>query len=142
MTDWEIPLARRVIFSGEFYRGRAIGGIGGGVSQSVVYEGDPTNPATPVHGLDVIGGWSQLKFKATSTLELNAAFGLDNPTTAEVRASGNPLFVQNRGGLVNFIFRPRSSLLFSAEYRHLRSFPLDDVSNSADQFNLMMGILF
>ena len=142
MADWEIPLAPHVLFTGEFYRGEAIGGIGGGVSQSVVYVGDPNNPATRVHGLDAIGGWSQLKFKATSTLELNAAVGLDNPTTAEVRASGNPLLVQNRGGLVNFVFRPRSSVLFSAEYRHLRSFQLDDVSNSADQFNLMMGILF
>jgi hypothetical protein len=147
MADWEIPLAPRVIFTGEFYRGRAIGGIGGGISRSVVYEGDPTqNPATPVRGLDAIGGWSQLKFKATSTLEFNAAVGLDNPTTAEVRtaveAGGSPVLVQNRGTLVNFIFRPRSSLLFSAEYGHLRSFKLNDVSNSADQFNLMMGILF
>jgi hypothetical protein len=142
MADWEIPLAPRLIFTGEFYRGRAIGGIGGGISRSVVYEGDPTNPATPVRGLDTIGGWSQLKFKATNTLELNAAVGLDNPTTAEVRAAGNPLLVQNRGALVNFVFRPRSSLLFSAEYRHLRTLQLNDVSNSADQFNLIMGILF
>ena len=121
---------------------RRLGGIGGGISRSVVYEGDPTNPATPVRGLDTIGGWSQLKFEATNTLELNAAVGLDNPTTAEVRTAGNPLLVQNRGALVNFVFRPRSSLLFSAEYRHLRTLQLNDVSNSADQFNLMMGILF
>jgi hypothetical protein len=147
MADWEIPLARRVLFTGEFYRGRAIGGIGGGISQSVVYEGDlNTNPAAPARGLDTIGGWSQLKFKATRTLELNAAVGLDNPRTAEVRTSvlagGSPVLVQNRGGLVNFVFRPRSNLLFSAEYEHLRSAPLDAASDSADQFNLMMGILF
>jgi hypothetical protein len=142
MADWQIPLARRVIFTGEFFRGRAIGGIGGGISQSVVYEGDPNSPYTPVRGLDTIGGWSQLKFKATNTLEFNAAVGVDNPTAAEVRATGNPLLVQNRGSLVNFVFRPRSSLLFSAEYGHLRSFEVNDVSNSADQFNLMMGILF
>jgi len=142
MADWQIPLAPRVIFTGEFFRGRAIGGIGGGISQSVVYEGNPSYASTPVRGLDTIGGWSQLKFKATRTLEFNAAAGVDNPTAAEVRASGNPLLVQNRGALVNFVFRPRSSLLFSAEYGHLRSFQLDDGSNSADQFNLMMGILF
>ena len=142
MADWEVPLAPRLFFTGEAYRGRALGGIGGGITQSVVYEGDPTNPATPVRGLDDIGGWSQLKFKATNRLELNAAVGLDNPRTAEVRAAGNPLLIQNRGGLVNFIFRPRSSLLFSAEYKHLRSLQLDNVSNSADQFDLIMGILF
>jgi len=90
-----------------------------------------------------------LKLKATSTLELNAAVGLDNPTTAEVRAAApsqqflfSPSSVQNRGALVNFVFRPRSSLLFSAEYSHLRTLQLNDVSNSADQFNLIMGILF
>jgi hypothetical protein len=82
-------------------------------------------------------------------LEFNAAVGVDNPKTGEVRAAApsqpylfNPLFIQNRGGLVNFIFRPRSSLVFSAEYRHLRTLQLNDVSNSADQFNLIMGILF
>jgi hypothetical protein len=82
-------------------------------------------------------------------LEFNAAVGLDNPTTAEVRAAVasqpylfHPLFVQNRGALVNVVFRPRSSLLFSAEYGRLRTLQLNDVSNSADQFNLIMGILF
>jgi hypothetical protein len=149
MADWQIPLARRVIFTGEFYRGRAIGGLGAGITQSVVYDGNPGNVATPVRGLNTIGGWSQLKFKATNTLEFNAAVGLDNPTTREVRAAAasqpylfNPLFVQNRGALVNVVFRPRSSLLFSAEYGHLRTSQLYDVSNSADQFNLIMGILF
>jgi hypothetical protein len=149
MADWQIPLARRLIFTGEFYRGRAIGGIGDDISQSVVYDGNPSSPATRVHGLDSIGGWSQLRFKATNTLEFNAAVGVDNPTTGEVRAAAgsqpylfNPLFVQNRGALVNFVFRPRSSLLFSAEYGHLRTFQLNNVSNSADQFNLIMGILF
>jgi hypothetical protein len=149
MADWQIPLARRVIFTGEFYRGRAIGGIGGDISQSVVYDGNPASIATPVHGLNTIGGWSQLKFKATNTLEFNAAVGLDNPTTAELRAAAasqpylfNPLMVQNRGALVNFVFRPRSNLLFSAEYGHLRTVQLNDISNSADQFNLIMGVLF
>jgi hypothetical protein len=149
MADWQIPLGARLVFSGEFYRGRAIGGIGGDISQSVVYDGNPADPATRVRGLDSIGGWSQLKVKATSTLELNAAVGLDNPTTREVRAAAlsqpylfGPLWVQNRGAVVNFVFRPRSSLLFSAEYRRLQTFQLSDVSNNADQFNLIMGILF
>ena len=149
MADWQIPLAARVSFTGEFYRGRAIGGIGGDISQSVVFQGNPSLPTTAVRGLDTIGGWSQLKLKATNTLEFNAAVGLDNPTAAEVRAASasesylfSPLFVQNRGALVNFVFRPRSSLLFSAEYGRLRTLQLYDVSNSADQISLIMGILF
>jgi hypothetical protein len=148
MTDWEIPIVSRLSLSGEFYRGRAIGGIGGGTSNSVVFDGNPGLPSTAIRGLNDVGGWTQLKFKANSRLEFNAAFGLENPTSAEVRsASGSqayvgPLLVQNRGGLINFIFRPRSNLLFSTEYRYLQSFPVSSSNNNADQFNLMMGVLF
>jgi outer membrane murein-binding lipoprotein Lpp len=148
MTDWEIPIVSRLSLSGEFYRGRSIGGLGGGISNSVVFDGNPGLPNTAIHGLDDIGGWSQLKFKASSRLEFNAAFGLENPTSAEVRAGSasqiylGPLLAQNRGGLVNFIFRPRSNLLFSTEYRYLQSFPVSSTNNNADQFNIMMGVLF
>jgi len=149
MADWQIPLAARLSFTGEFYRGRAIGGIGGDISQSVVYDGNPKLAGTSLRGLDTIGGWSQLKLKATNTLEFNVAAGLDNPTTSEVRGASAsqpylfvPLFVQNRGALVNVVFRPRSSLLFSGEYGRLRTTQLNDVSNSADQISLIMGILF
>jgi hypothetical protein len=40
------------------------------------------------------------------------------------------------------IYRPRSDLLFSAEYRHLTTSMLDAGSNSAGHLNLMMGVLF
>jgi hypothetical protein len=148
MTDWEIPIVSRLSLSGEFYRGRAVAGIGGGISNSVVFDGNPALPYTAIHGLDDIGGWTQLKFKANSRLEFNAAFGLENPTSAEVRAGSasqaylGPLLVQNRGGMFNFIYRPRSNLLFSTEYRYLQSFPVSTTNNSADQFNVMMGVLF
>jgi len=148
MADWDIPIMSRLSWSGEFYRGRAVGGIGGGISRSVVFDGTPGSPSTPVRGLDSMGGWSQLKFKATNRLEFNAAFGVDDPTSSQVRAgtASQPyvgqLFTQNRGGLVNFIFRPRSNLLFSTEYRYLQSFPLPSSNNTADQFNVMMGVLF
>ena len=147
MADWEIPLASRLAFSGEFYRGRAVGGIGGGIGQSVLYLGDPDDPATAIRGLDSRGGWSQLKLRATSKLEFNAGFGIDSPTASEVRAATvseeyvGALFVQNRGSLVNFIYRPRSNLLFSTEYRHLQSFQISS-NNSGQQINMMMGVLF
>jgi len=148
MADWEIPLAPRLDLSGEFYRGRAVGGIGGGISRSVLFLGEPDEATTPIQALDSRGGWSQLKFRATSKLEFNAAFGIDSPTAAEVRASAGseqyvgPLLVQNRAGLVNFVYRPRSNLLFSTEYRHLQSFQLANINNSGQQVNLVMGVLF
>jgi len=148
MADWEIPLVSRISFSGEFYRGRAIGGLGGGIGQTVIFSGSPIDPATQVRGLNTIGGWSQLKFKATTKLEFNGAFGLDNPYAADSLAflGGQSYYAEpllkNRSALVNFVYRPRSDLLFSAEYLRLRTSQIYNDNNSAEQFNLIMGVLF
>src|SRR6266481_7309159 len=146
MTDWSVPLARRVSLTGEFYRGRALGGLGGGVGRSVLFSGNP-NPSQ-VQPLNSVGGWSQLKVKASNKLEFNGAFGVDNPFAADVRTyplspSYFPaVLLQNRSALLNFIYRPRSDLLFSGEFRHLRTFDLDAGTPTAEQVNLMMGFLF
>jgi hypothetical protein len=148
LTDWNVPLTNWLSLSGEFYRGRAIGGIGGGISRSVVFNGNPTDPSTAMRGLDSIGGWSQFKFKANPKLEFNAAFGLDNPTASELAFGAGsqsylgPLLAENRNAFVNFIYRPRSNLLFSTEYRFLQSFPLYGSAENAEQVNMMMGVLF
>ncbi len=71
MADWQIPLLPRLGLSGEFYRGRGIGGLGGAIGTSIVYGGDPINPFSPIRALDTVGGWSQLKFQLTPKLELN-----------------------------------------------------------------------
>ena len=147
MADWEIPLAPRLSLTGEFYRGRAVGGLGGEISQTVLYNGQPGVRTTAVVGLDSIGGWSQLKLRANAKLEFNAGYGLDNPTAEEAesfsagQAYTGPTMTENRSALVNFIYRPRSNLLFSTEYRHLKT---NDLYNtySAEQVNVMMGILF
>jgi hypothetical protein len=43
--------------------------------------------------------------------------------------------------MVNFIFRPRSDLLVSGEYHHLHTSQIG-AFNTADQVNLVMGVLF
>jgi hypothetical protein len=143
MTDWSVPLTQRVSLTGEFYRGRAIGGLGGGVGRSVLFSAN----SDQLRALNSVGGWSQLRISATSKLEFNGAFGVDNPFAGDVR--GFPLspsfpapLLQNRSSLINVIYRPRSDLLFSGEYRHLRTFDIDAGSPAADQLNLIMGILF
>lgn len=148
LADMEIPLASKWSLSGEVYRGKAVGGLGGGIGQTVLISSNVMYPSAVVSGLDSLGGWSQLKFRATSRLEFNGAYGQDNPYAGDVRAFAytpgySPsTLVRNRGSLVNFIYRPRSDLLFSAEYRHLRTFDISNGSWTADQVNLMMGILF
>lgn len=146
-ADWQLPLQRWAAFSGEFYRGRSLGGLGGGVGRSVTYRGPTTDPATSVEGLDSKGGWGQLKFTPTEKWEFNGAFGLDNPFAEDLRYATvipgyGPFVTRNRSTIANFIYRPRSNLLVSLEYRRLRTFINDGSSATADHVNLGIGVLF
>jgi hypothetical protein len=148
MADWQIPIAPRLSLSGEFYRGRGIGGLGGSVGRSIVFGGNPQYGTTPIRALDAIGGWSQLKLQVTPKVELNGVVAEDNTFGSEVRGFATddnnfgPILGRNRGAFGNIVFRPRSDLLLSAEFRRLRSFPIYSNSVFTNQVNLAMGILF
>jgi hypothetical protein len=148
MTDWQIPIVRRLTLSGEFYRGRAVGGLGAAIGQTILFGGNPSSPYTSIHGLDSAGGWSQLKFQLTPKLELNGVFAEDNAFARDVRGFATdannfgPILGRNRGELGNLVYRPRSDLLLSAEFRRLHTFPIYDSSSVTNQVSLAMGILF
>ncbi|MBI3475753.1 MAG: hypothetical protein HY010_08475 [Acidobacteria bacterium] len=148
MTDVDLPLGRQFSLSGKFYRGKGLGGLGGGIGRSVLFSGDPQSLYTEIRALNSAGGWAQLKYRPASKLEFNGAFGQDSPYAADLRAFpnpqsyGDPTLTKNQGSMVNVIFRPRSDLLFSAEYRHLKTFTIDNGTSNADHVNLMMGVLF
>ncbi len=148
MTDIELPLSHQLSLSGKFYRGRAVGGLYGAFGQSVLFSGDPTLASTEVQALNSIGGWAQLKYRPANKWEFNAAFGMDNPYASDLKyfpypvSYGNATLARNQAGFVNMIYRPRSDLLFSAEYRHLTTYSLTDGGNNAGHVNLMMGVLF
>jgi regulator of replication initiation timing len=149
-ADWDIPVSRRWTVSGEFYRGKALGALGGGIGRSTILSGPIIYPRVQVRGLNSLGGWSQLKFRPTAKLEFNAAFGIDNPIAQDVRAvstgesnSRLPIDLrQNRSSFGNVIYRPHQNLLLSAQYNHLWTSPLDLASRTGGQVNLTMGILF
>ena len=146
-ADWRVPIAPKLEISGEFYRGHAVGGLGGGIGQSILFSGNPQNPASYFRAVNSAGGWSQVKFSATPRLEFNGAFGVDDPYSADIHAFASPVgyypavLAANRSAMMNFIFRPRSDLLLSAEYRRLRTSQISILS-TADQINLIMGVLF
>jgi hypothetical protein len=148
MTDWQIPILRRLTLSGEFYRGRGVGGLGGAIGQTILYGGNPEYATTSIRGLDSAGGWSQLKFQLTRKLELNGVFAEDNAFANDVRGFATdannfgPILGRNRGALGNLIYRPRSDLLLSVEFRRLRTFPVYDSASVTNQINLAMGVLF
>jgi hypothetical protein len=147
-TDVTTPLGEYFDFTGEFYRGRAVGGFGGGVGQSVLLSGPQADPATVIRGLDSMGGWVQLKYKPRANFEVNFALGQDNPFAGELRnfpateALYGQLISRNLTPFVNFIYHARSNVLFSAEYRRLQTYNLDSNLETANQIGLSVGYIF
>ncbi|HMH81144.1 MAG TPA: hypothetical protein VK514_13025, partial [Candidatus Acidoferrum sp.] len=86
MTDLTLPMGRFFSLTGEFYRGRAVGGFGGAIGQNIVLSGNINDPATSIFGLDSMGGWAQLKFKPKANFEVNFAYGQDDPFSSELRS--------------------------------------------------------
>src|SRR5580700_10457116 len=147
-TDVTVPLGKYFDFTGEFYRGRAVGAFGGGIGQSVLFSGPEMDATTTVRGLDSLGGWVQLKYKPKANFEVNFALGQDNPFAGELRNFPatvyyyGPLMSRNLTPFVNFIYHARSNVLFSAEYRRLQTQNLDSNQETANQIGLSVGYIF
>lgn len=146
-TDLKLPLGKKFEFTGAFYRGRGASGFGGGLGQPVVINGAFSNPATRFQGLDSMGGWGQLKYKATPKLEFNGALGIDSPFAGELRqnnANSNYTYsyTRNLSPMANFIYQIRSDILISTEYRWMQTTVLDSTSYRANHFNLSLGYIF
>jgi len=148
VTDLTVPLGEFLTFSGEFYRGRAVGGLGGGVGQSILLSGPIYNPGTAIHGLDSTGGWAQLKFKPKPNFEVNFAYGEDVPFARELKLfPASALYYgysisRNQSPFVNFIYRMRSDVLASVEYKRLQTNPLNSNAYIANQLIMSLGYAF
>jgi hypothetical protein len=148
-ADLTLSLGRLLALTGEFYRGRAVGGLNGGIGQDLLISGPLATQATIVRGLDSAGGWAQLKFKPRANFEINGAVGEDSPFANELRrfpaTQGvyGTLLSKNFSPFVNFIYQIRSDLLFSVEYRRLQTSILYDTTlQTANHVNLSLGYLF
>jgi hypothetical protein len=146
--DLTLPVTRLFEVSAEFYRGRAVGGLGGGIGQSVLLSGALTDPATSAQGLDSVGGWAQVKFKPRTNFQVNAALGQDNPFASELRlypvvsSAYDEALARNRSWLANFIYKPRSNVVMSVEFRRLKTHELNPGANVANHLNLSLGYIF
>jgi hypothetical protein len=147
-SDFKAGLGKHLEVSGEWYRGQAVGGLGGGLWTSVVYP-EPAGPHSAVQPLRSTGGWGQLKLVPATRFEINTAFGQDENYGQDLRifpfsftGAGYPAMQKNRTDLVNFIYRPTSVLLIAVEWRHLFTLPANAAGHSADQLNLAAGVHF
>jgi hypothetical protein len=151
VADWKFGLLPRTELSGQFFTGRGIDGFGGvpenpyPVQNQVLYT---TFTARLLGDVGVIGGWTQLKFRWNARHEFNVAAGTGGRNSTELRQAllynVAPPLIPARNQMVfgNYIFRPRSDLLFSAEYRRLRTYEVSGSPDSAGQFGVALGFLF
>jgi hypothetical protein len=141
--DAFLALSHGFEFSGSFYRGQALGGLGGGAYKDFVY-GTNLEYAKP---LDDVGGWAQLKKRAGLRWEFNGAFGLDNGFASELRKYVLPTTAyqnqaRNQTFTANTIYSPSAYLLFSLEFRHIVTAPIAGASANTNIIGIAAGYKF
>jgi hypothetical protein len=148
-ADWRLPISHVFEFSGEAYRGRAIGGLGGGVYKDVVSGTDPVTGAATFRLLNAAGGWAQAKFHFAQTIEANATFGQDGGFARDFHslilipgASNTQLRARNRMATVNMIFSPKTYLILSPEFRRIWTWPISGEGSTANIFTMSFGLRF
>lgn len=148
-ADWRLPLSRWMEFSGEGYRGRSIGGLGGGVYKDIITGTSPVNGAVALQPLNAAGGWAQWKARFSSTAEANASMGEDNGFARDFHAVVQPsnasqsqLRARNRMFMANFIYRPKTYLILSPEFRRVWTWPIAGPANTLNVYTLSVGFQF
>ena len=145
--DYRIPLSGRAEISGSAYGGQALGGLGGGAFKEYVFNYSPLTGFS-FRTLHDFGGWTQFKERATDKLQFNLAFGTDQVPASQLRpyagaASSYYLnLARNRTYTANAIYSPSAYLLFSLEYRHILSSPVNDYTASGDVIGIATGYRF
>lgn len=127
------PIAAFLEFRGEYFRGQALGGLGGGgIGQSVTPDGLP---------IRTLGGWAQFVVLPAPGLEVGLGAGHDNPRDADL--SGATSRTRNRVWAVSATWRP-SPVIVGFEFRRLiTSFGVPRSSTpSNSHLNLSAGIEF
>jgi hypothetical protein len=147
--DWKIPFSHLFEWSGEAYRGRSLGGLGGGVYKDVIAGADPVSGKATFRLLNDVGGWTQGKLRFATLLEANVAFGMDNGFARDFHslilpstAGAVQLRARNQMVSANLIYTPKTYLIISPEYRRIRTYPINSSASAANIFTLSFGYRF
>ena len=151
VADWRLPLLPHMEWSGEFFAGKGLD-VFGGVPYVLVQPSDLNRynsiTAPALAGIRMLGGWSQVKVKLNFRNEFNLAAGSGarsaRGTSQIALLDPTLLFLSRRNDMwfANYIFRPRSDLVFSTEYRRLRTYQVAGTPTIAGQVGLAVGFIF
>lgn len=152
IADWKLGVIPHLELSGEIFAGKGLDAFGG-VPGPMLAQSDYINyyqsgAPNALAGITMFGGWSQLKFKINERNEFNVGLGSGGWKADELRyVATNYTFLttvapRNDTLFVNYVFRPRSDLLLSPEFRRFRTYQLTGSPAIADQVGIAAGFLF
>ena len=148
-ADWELPIGNRVSVSGEAYRGVGLGGLGGGAYKDTLTGVDVKTGMERTLGLNSVGGWAQVSTRLFQGVEVNMIYGQDGGYASDfhqlnMKNSAFYLSESARSQMVvgNVIYRPRTYLILSPEYRRIASWRITGPAVTANIYTLSLGYQF
>ncbi len=125
------PLGRWAEIRGEYFRGRALAGLGGGgIGQNLTVTGDPVRTS---------GGWVQGIVGPTAHLEFTLGIGRDDPDDRDQTGAARS---RNQAVAAGAIWRP-APLVIGLEVRWLKTdYLLPAATARSTHLNLGLGIEF
>ncbi|MFP4261459.1 MAG: DcaP family trimeric outer membrane transporter [Opitutales bacterium] len=110
MGSVHLPLHPQFKISGTLWTGENLGNFQGGIGQSLNLDQDTEIRAS--------GGWVQASWYPSSTLNLNAAYGLDDPKNGDLAAGDR---ARNETFFTNLYWTFIPSTTFGLEYQYLNT---------------------
>jgi hypothetical protein len=135
-VDYSLPFTNVFNLTGEAYLGRALGIYDVSLGEDIGAVG-----TTGGHGVLSRGGWSQAQFKLNKAWEVNAGYGIDQPSARDLPVGSR---YRNENVFANFIYSMTSNVQWSLEYRRLLTYYRNQAfyTGRADQFTLSAAYLF
>ena len=131
--DWFVNPWEKIEFTGAFYRGENIAGLGTIGPGYFVVGPSSVTPA------QAIGGWAQIAWLATPRLTFHLIAGQHNNQASEV-AEG--LIFKNQGYAANAIYRLAPNVLLSLEAMQLRTSYVGSGTRLNNHYDLGVAYLF
>lgn len=152
VADWKIALFPHTELSGEFFVGKGLDSFGGVPGPFIAPQNYPgyfaSGGPSALAAITMAGGWSQFKVRVNARNEFNVAVGTGGRKAGDLRYEASnysalgSVSPRNDTFLANYIFWLRSDLMFSPEFRRLRTFQLFGPPINADQVGIAAGFLF
>jgi len=131
--DWFANPWEKIEFTGAFYDGENIAGLG------TIGPGYFVLGPTTVRAVQSIGGWSQLAWLAAPKLTFHLIAGQHNNQASEVPEG---LIYKNQGYAANLVYRLAPNVLFSLEGMQLRTSYMGLGTRLNNHFDLGVAYLF